>query len=125
MTDTDTARIRALEEAATELLAWSEPQSDDARRIWWLGRRLAEALPALLDRLEKAEQSLSSARAEGFKAGRDAAAKVLKDRAAREEQFAERHKQNARNYKAREAMHVARIAQSDATAIERLEPPHE
>lgn len=48
---------------------------------------------------------------------RERCARVLDRRVDSEESAAERHKQGARHYKAREAMHVARIAMSDAAAI--------
>ncbi len=52
---------------------------------------------------------------------RERAASVLDARAAKETAMAENHKKNARHYKAREASHVARIAQSDAAAIRKGE----
>ena len=48
------------------------------------------------------------------------AARVLDDRARNERNRSEQHKASGRHYKAREAAHVARIAEQDAARIRAL-----
>lgn len=60
---------------------------------------------------------VEAARREGAAKGREQAARIIDDRAAREDEYSSSHARAGRHFKAREAAHVARLARQDAAAI--------
>lgn len=58
----------------------------------------------------------------GIRLGIEAAGRVMDMRAATESRFGNRHREAARDYKAREAFHLARCAEQDAARIRALDP---
>jgi hypothetical protein len=68
------------------------------------------------EKAERAERELAAAVAKE----REECAKILDRREEMETQTSERHANNGKHFKAREAAHVARIAKSDAAAIRAL-----
>jgi hypothetical protein len=97
---------------ADALWAWGDwqwtPSVASAARWFYLGPCL---LPAEVSALVEA------ARRDGAAKGREQAARIMDDRAAREDEYSSSHARAGRHFKAREAAHVARLARQDAAAI--------
>ena len=92
---------------------WAVPGSamfrEDAAPEWrYLG-------PCLLP--SEVAAQVEAARREGAAKGREQAARIMDDRAAREDEYSSSHARVGRHFKAREAAHVARLARQDAAAI--------